>query len=90
MDADRQKVRTQTRWVAIIVLAMGFTMGSSFGPAYHSAAGQLWLLLMGAGFVGALVRLRRLCAVRPSPRLLQSRPAQETKQAAMAGQGGIG
>ncbi|MCF3143664.1 type II secretion system F family protein [Streptomyces platensis] len=90
VDADRQKVRTQTRWVAIIVLAMGFSMGSSFGPAYNSAGGQMWLLLMGAGFVGALVWLRRLCAVKPSPRLLRPRAAEETKQAAMARQGGVG
>ncbi|MFJ9855318.1 type II secretion system F family protein [Streptomyces sp. NPDC101150] len=90
VDADRQKVRTQTRWVAIIVLAMGFTMGSSFGPAYNSAGGQMWLLLMGAAFVGAMVWLRRLCAVKPSPRLLQPRPALESKQAAMAGPGGVG
>ncbi|MCB5910383.1 type II secretion system F family protein [Streptomyces pinistramenti] len=95
VDADRQKVRTQTRWVAIIVLVMGFTMGSSFGPVYSTAGGQMWLLLMGAGFVGALVWLRRLCAVRSSPRLLHPKPGpgldEQGKQAgaAAAGQGGV-
>ncbi|GAA2330061.1 hypothetical protein Scani_34510 [Streptomyces caniferus] len=86
-DADRQKVRTQTRWVAIIVLVMGFTMGSSFGSAYNRLGGQMWLLLMGGVFVAAMVWLRRLCAAKPPPRLLHPKRAQPTEQAAMAGKG---
>ncbi|MGG2463798.1 type II secretion system F family protein [Streptomyces sp. RGM 3693] len=72
MDAERQKVRTQTRWVAIIVLAMAIGMGSNFGSVWATVGGQLWLLAMGAAFVGALVWLRRLSAVKPGPRLLHT------------------
>ncbi|WP_438490757.1 type II secretion system F family protein [Streptomyces sp. S186] len=71
MDAERNKVRTQTRWVAIVVLAMAVGMGSNFGPIWSTFGGQLWLLAMGTAFVGALAWLRRLSAVKPAPRLLR-------------------
>ncbi|MFE3770888.1 type II secretion system F family protein [Streptomyces sp. NPDC059122] len=73
VDAERNKIRTQTRWVAIMVLGLAAGMGSNFGPVWSTVGGQVWLLAMGAAFVGALVWLRRLCAVKPAPRLLQPR-----------------
>ncbi|MEV7471478.1 hypothetical protein AB0O20_34035 [Streptomyces kronopolitis] len=85
VDAERQKIRTQTRWVAIIVLGLGWLMGSNFGPVWATFGGQMWLLAMGSFFVGAMVWLRRLSVIKPAPRLLHPRSGSAGSAAAAGG-----
>ncbi|MCX4451688.1 type II secretion system F family protein [Streptomyces sp. NBC_01789] len=77
VDADRAKVRTQTRWVGIISLAMAtfVIFNPSYGKPFWTLAGQA-VLLLGAGlFVGAIVLLRVIASTPPAPRLLTPRKA---------------
>ncbi|MCX4554236.1 type II secretion system F family protein [Streptomyces sp. NBC_01500] len=72
IDAERAKVRTSTRWVSVISLAIAFYIvtNSSWGQVYRTAVGQLILLVLGGVFAAALVWLRKLAVSPPSPRLL--------------------
>ncbi|MGI5262500.1 type II secretion system F family protein [Streptomyces angustmyceticus] len=85
VDAERQKIRTQTRWVAIIVLGLAWLMGSNFGAVWATFGGQMWLLAMGAVFVGAMVWLRRLSVIKPAPRLLHPRSGSAGTDAMVGG-----
>lgn len=64
-----QAVRTITAAVIVFVSALAVLTQGWLAP-YRSLIGQLWLLLVGAGFVGALVWLHRLADVSASPRTL--------------------
>ncbi|MGW7067108.1 type II secretion system F family protein [Streptomyces sp. NPDC054855] len=72
LDAKRAQVRTGTRWVSIISLAIAayILTNPSWGEIYRTASGQLVMLLLGAMFTGALIGMRKLAQSRPAPRLL--------------------
>lgn len=76
LDAKRAQVRTGTRWVSIISLAIAayILTNSSWGEIYRTATGQLVMLVLGALFTGALTGMRRLARSRPAPRLLAALP----------------
>ncbi|MFC9033653.1 type II secretion system F family protein [Streptomyces arboris] len=74
VDADRAKVRTQTRWVGIIslVLATPFVFNPDFGGPFWTASGQLFLIVCIGVFAGAVAMLRVIASNAPTPRLLPS------------------
>ncbi|MFD4630303.1 type II secretion system F family protein [Streptomyces sp. NPDC058284] len=76
VDAKRSQVRTGTRWVSIISLAIAayIVTNPSWGEIYRTAQGQLVLLALGLMFAAALVGMRRLALSRPAPRLLAPLP----------------
>ncbi|MWA07701.1 type II secretion system F family protein [Streptomyces sp. BA2] len=77
LDAKRAQVRTGTRWVSIISLAIAVYIltNPSWGGIYRTATGQLVMLVLGAMFGGALVGMRALARSRPAPRLLAALPS---------------
>ncbi|MFG2651253.1 type II secretion system F family protein [Streptomyces sp. NPDC048436] len=84
LDAKRSQVRTGTRWVSIISLAIAVYIltNPSWGQIYRTASGQLVMLVLGLMFAGALVGMRKLAQSKPAPRLLAPLPS-----AAAAGDG---
>ncbi|MCX5115472.1 type II secretion system F family protein [Streptomyces sp. NBC_00378] len=78
VDADRAKVRTQTRWVGIIslILAGVFVFNPDYGAPFWTAGGQLFLIVCAGVFVAALVLLRVIASAPATPRLLVSRKAE--------------
>ncbi|MEV6758392.1 type II secretion system F family protein [Streptomyces sp. NPDC051214] len=76
LDAKRAQVRTGTRWVSILSLAIAayILTNPSWGEIYRTASGQLVMLVLGAMFAGALMGMRRLARSRPAPRLLAALP----------------
>lgn len=77
LDAKRAQVRTGTRWVSVISLAIAVYIltNPSWGGIYRTASGQLVMLVLGAMFGGALVGMRKLARSRPAPRLLAALPS---------------
>ncbi|MGW5736408.1 MULTISPECIES: type II secretion system F family protein [Streptomyces] len=77
LDAKRAQVRTGTRWVSIISLAIAVYIltNPSWGGIYRTATGQLVMLVLGAVFGGALTGMRKLARSRPAPRLLAPLPS---------------
>ncbi|MEV6796413.1 type II secretion system F family protein [Streptomyces sp. NPDC051320] len=92
IDAERNKVRTSTRWVSIISLAIGFYIvtNNSWGQVYRTTVGQLVLLVLGSLFAAALVWLRKLAVNPPSPRLLDPLATVPVARAVPAGSPGPG
>ncbi|MET8210342.1 type II secretion system F family protein [Streptomyces sp. NPDC005373] len=80
VDAERNKVRTSTRWVSIvsIVLALYVVTNASWGQVYRTATGQVMLLVFGCLFGAALLWLRKLAITPAAPRLLNALPQQIT------------
>ncbi|MFJ8848415.1 type II secretion system F family protein [Streptomyces cyaneofuscatus] len=74
VDADRAKVRTQTRWVGVIslVLATPFVFNPDFGGPFWTASGQMFLIVCIGVFAGAVAMLRVIASTAPTPRLLPS------------------
>lgn len=72
IEADRQKPRTNDRWVTIFCLAIfGLSMLSgAYTEPYTTAAGQLVLVLLGAAFVVVKIWMRRMAMIEPTPRFL--------------------
>ncbi|MYS39630.1 hypothetical protein GT025_36460 [Streptomyces sp. SID4920] len=74
VDADLAKVRTQTRWVGIISLALAAVCIPA-GKPFLTLTGQMVLLCCAGIFAGALVMLRVIASAAPTPRLLTPRKA---------------
>lgn len=64
-----QAVRTITAAVIVFVGALAVLTQGWLAP-YRSLVGQLWLLLVGAGFISGLVWLHRLAELTATPRTL--------------------
>lgn len=71
VDADRGKVRTQTRWVGLIALGLAglFVFNPEYGAPFWSPVGQLFLMGCAGVFVAALVLLRMITSTPVAPRL---------------------
>ncbi|MFI5987011.1 type II secretion system F family protein [Streptomyces sp. NPDC051555] len=72
VEADRQKPRTNDRWVTIFCLAIfGITAFSgTYVEPYNTFAGQVVLVFVGAAFVLVKVWMRRMAIIEPAPRFL--------------------
>lgn len=72
IEADRQKPRTNDRWVTIFCLAIfGLSMLSgAYTEPYTTVTGQLVLILLGAAFVVVKIWMRRMATIEPTPRFL--------------------
>ncbi|MFD5728943.1 type II secretion system F family protein [Streptomyces sp. NPDC058368] len=77
VDADRAKIRTQTRWVGLISLTLAafIIFNPYYGKPFWTLAGQGVLLLCAGLFVGAVILLRVIASTPPTPRLLTPRKA---------------
>ncbi|MGW1364906.1 type II secretion system F family protein [Streptomyces chartreusis] len=77
IDAERNKVRSSTRWVSLISLALAvyIVTNPSWGAVYRTATGQLVLIVLAGVFAGALWWLRRMAVTPPAPRLLDPLPS---------------
>ena len=84
IDAERNKVRTSTRWVSLISMAFAvyIVTNPSWGAVYRTTVGQLVLILFSGCFAGALLWLRKLAVTPPAPRLLDPLPPAPTRAAA--------
>lgn len=80
VDAERAKSRANARRVSLFVLAVVAVALANPGytAPYGTGPGQGGLLLLGAGFAGALVWLRKMAQPRPEPRLLLTAAERET------------
>ncbi|MFE5841975.1 type II secretion system F family protein [Streptomyces niveus] len=80
VDAERAKSRANARRVSLFVLAVVAVAlaNPAYTAPYGTGPGQGGLLLLGAGFAGALVWLRRMAQPRPEPRLLLTAAERET------------
>jgi Flp pilus assembly protein TadB len=74
IEADRQKPRTNDRWVTIFCLAIfGLSMLSgAYTEPYTTVVGQLVLVLLGAAFVLVKIWMRRMAMIEPTPRFLSA------------------
>lgn len=81
VDAERAKSRANARRVSLFVL--GVVAVALANPAYTApygtGPGQAGLLLLGTGFAGALMWLRKMARPRAEPRLLLT-PAEREKR----------
>lgn len=78
VEAERAKPRTTARAVTLItlgVVALGALNGTYLAP-YGTTLGQLVLVVITLGFVGALVWMRALTLTKPEPRFLASHAAR--------------
>ncbi|MEY9949203.1 type II secretion system F family protein [Kitasatospora sp. GAS1066B] len=72
VEADREKPRTNFRWVSLFCMgafALSMLSGAYVQP-YNSITGQLVLLILAAAFVAVLVWMRRMALTKPAPRFL--------------------
>ncbi|MFJ9574646.1 type II secretion system F family protein [Streptomyces bacillaris] len=72
VEADRQKPRTNDRWVTIFCLAIfGITAFSgSYVEPYDTVTGHLVLAFVAASFVLVKIWMRRMAFIEPTPRFL--------------------
>ncbi|MFE4599362.1 type II secretion system F family protein [Kitasatospora indigofera] len=72
VEAEREKPRTNMRWVSLFCLfVFGVSMLSgSYVEPYSTATGQLLLLVFAVCFVAVLVWMRRMALAKPAPRFL--------------------
>ncbi len=72
VEAEREKPRTNMRWVSLFCLfVFGLSMLSgSYVEPYSSVTGQLLLLCFAVSFVAVLVWMRRMALSKPAPRFL--------------------
>ncbi|MGW6318992.1 type II secretion system F family protein [Streptomyces sp. NPDC055099] len=91
LDAKRAQVRTGTRWVSLISLAIAayILTNPSWGEIYRTSSGQLVMLVLGALFAGALMGMRKLAQSRPAPRLLAALPSAAVHGPGAPGAGGV-
>ncbi|MFI1259163.1 type II secretion system F family protein [Streptomyces netropsis] len=74
IEADRQKPRTNDRWVTLfclVIFAVSMLSGAYVEP-YTTAVGQLTLIGLGIGFVLVKMWMRRMAVIEPTPRFLSS------------------
>ncbi|GAB2711541.1 type II secretion system F family protein [Kitasatospora kifunensis] len=72
VEADREKPRTNFRWVSLFCMAafaLSMLSGAYVQP-YNTITGQLVLLALAAAFVAVLVWMRRMALTPPAPRFL--------------------
>ncbi|MDH6130512.1 type II secretion system F family protein [Kitasatospora sp. GP82] len=72
VEADREKPRTNMRWVGLFclaVFALSMFSGSYVEP-YSTATGQFLLVGLAAFFVIVMVWMRRMSVAKPAPRFL--------------------
>ncbi|WP_424892304.1 type II secretion system F family protein [Streptomyces sp. XH2] len=84
VEADRQKPRTNDRWVTIfclVIFAVSMLSGAYVEP-YTSPVGQLVLVGLGIGFVLVKIWMRRMAVIEPSPRFLSSADRTPTEKEA--------
>ncbi|MFZ3492188.1 type II secretion system F family protein [Streptomyces sp. 5.8] len=74
VEADRQKPRTNDRWVTIFcLLIFGMTMLSGgYVEPYNTVTGQVVLVGVGVGFVLVKIWMRKMAVIEPAPRFLSS------------------
>lgn len=74
VEADRQKPRTNDRWVTIFCLCIfGITAFSgTYVEPYNTFAGQVVLVFVGAAFILVKIWMRRMAIIDPAPRFLSS------------------
>ncbi|MER5549944.1 type II secretion system F family protein [Streptomyces sp. NPDC002589] len=74
VEADRQKPRTNDRWVTIFCLAIfGITAFSgSYVKPYDTVMGHIVLAFVGVSFVLVKIWMRRMAFIEPAPRFLSS------------------
>ncbi|MGW7196199.1 type II secretion system F family protein [Streptomyces chryseus] len=74
VEADREKPRTNDRWVTIFCLGIfGLTMFSgAYVEPYTTLTGQMVLVGLGIGFVLVKFWMRRMAVIDPAPRFLSS------------------
>ncbi|MFE4663805.1 type II secretion system F family protein [Streptomyces sp. NPDC056716] len=72
VEADRQKPRTNDRWVTIFCLAIfGITAFSgTYVEPYNTFTGQVVLVFVAVAFVMVKVWMRRMAIMEPAPRFL--------------------
>ncbi|WP_435057670.1 type II secretion system F family protein [Streptomyces sp. bgisy060] len=72
VEADRQKPRTNDRWVTIFCLAIfGITAFSgSYVEPYKTLTGQFVLAFVAVAFVLVKIWMRRMAVLEPAPRFL--------------------
>ncbi|MGD1220596.1 type II secretion system F family protein [Streptomyces krungchingensis] len=72
VEADRQKPRTNDRWVTIFCLAIfGITAFSgAYVEPYDTVAGHLVLAFVAVAFVLVKIWMRRMAILEPAPRFL--------------------
>ncbi|MGV2915606.1 type II secretion system F family protein [Streptomyces alfalfae] len=72
VEADRQKPRTNDRWVTIFCLGIfGITAFSgSYTKPYETLMGQMVLVFVGVAFVLVKIWMRRMAIIEPAPRFL--------------------
>jgi Flp pilus assembly protein TadB len=84
IESDRAGARMAVRWITYITLAMislVIVINRDYAQPYHSAVGQLVLLLMALAYVGTLMWMRGLAADKVNPRFLVADPRSVVKQA---------
>ncbi|MFD7919576.1 type II secretion system F family protein [Streptomyces sp. NPDC059740] len=74
IEADRQKPRTNDRWVTIFCLTIfGLSMlSSAWAVPYSTVMGQLVLITLGVAFVVVKIWMRRMAMIEPTPRFLSA------------------
>ncbi|WP_432137095.1 type II secretion system F family protein [Streptomyces sp. bgisy154] len=72
VEADRQKPRTNDRWVTIFCLGIfGITAFSgTYVEPYNTLTGQLVLAFVAVAFVLVKIWMRRMAVLEPAPRFL--------------------
>ncbi|MER6117943.1 type II secretion system F family protein [Streptomyces sp. NPDC001743] len=72
VEADRQKPRTNDRWVTIFCLGIfGITAFSgTYVEPYNTVTGQLVLAFVAVAFVLVKIWMRRMAILEPAPRFL--------------------
>jgi len=73
-DAEQEKPRTNDRWVTGFCLGIfGLSaLSATYVHPYTQPAGQLFVAVLGVCFIAVKLWMRRLSAVAPTPRFLQS------------------
>ncbi|WP_328373170.1 type II secretion system F family protein (plasmid) [Streptomyces sp. NBC_00445] len=74
IEADRQKPRTNDRWVTIFCLMIfGLSMLSgAYTEPYTTFTGQIVLIGLGVAFVAVKIWMRRMALIEPTPRFLSA------------------
>ncbi|TGB15515.1 type II secretion system F family protein [Streptomyces sp. MZ04] len=74
VEADREKPRTNDRWVTIFCLAIvGISVASgSYVEPFNTVVGNLVLVGLCVGFVLIKIWMQRLAVLEPAPRFLSS------------------
>ncbi|WP_078661419.1 type II secretion system F family protein [Streptomyces sp. NRRL B-24484] len=82
VEADREKPRTNMRWVSmfcLIVFALTVLSGSFVEP-YNTLTGQVLAVALAVAFVGVIVWMRRMSLAKPAPRFLAPANTQPDSQ----------